>query len=205
MFIKGVQKTKEDLEKSISARIKNSGKGICMSCGEEFPKYNTNTLTCGKEECKLKRQKIRYDKLKEDNPMKSMAFRMFSSIRLGKGKLVIAEKVLREAIGKPCPYCKLEITKTNASVDHKIPRTGSKVFNRQARTMLYSYKQIAELDKEENLHIVCKDCNQLKGDMTDNQFSRFIIWIKGNPDIEIIMRKRLGFNKILFSQWQKRS
>lgn len=203
VFIKGIKKTTEDLEKAKLARYKKNGNAVCPSCGDIFPLYSKKILTCGKKECILKRYRLRYDKMKEENPMKSMAFRLFSSIRLGKSKLIISERMLRDAIGKPCPYCQLEITNTNASVDHKTPRTGSKVFNRQKRTMTYSYKQITELDKEENLHIVCRECNQLKGDMEHGQFIRLMEWFKTNKDIEIIIRKRLGFNKILFSKWQK--
>ena len=104
--------------------------------------------------------------------------------------------MLESAIGNPCPYCGLEITKTNASVDHKTPRTGSKVFNRKTRTMGYSYKQIAELDKEENLHIVCKDCNQLKGDMDDGQFKRFLEWGNQNQDVLFLIKKRFNLAEL---------
>ena len=78
MFIKGVKKTKEDLDKARDARYKKNGNATCPSCGDVFPLYNKRILTCGKKECALKRSKMRYDNMKIENPMKSMAFRMFS-------------------------------------------------------------------------------------------------------------------------------
>jgi len=62
------------------------------------------------------------------------------------------DKLIKEAIGTKCTYCKEEITTENMSLDHKKPqdRGGSN-----------------EID---NLEIVCQRCNVRKGSLTAGEF-----------------------------------
>src|SRR3990167_5638776 len=139
MFYKGYIHSAEEQRKAKSIRQSKNGKAICIICKEIFAKYSSKQITCGKKICTSKRG---YELSKAD-PISYLSVKLFSTIRLGKGKIKIAYNLVKNAIGAKCPYCGIAITLENASVDHKIPRTGSKVFNRIKRTMIYTKEEIS--------------------------------------------------------------
>jgi 5-methylcytosine-specific restriction endonuclease McrA len=197
VFIKGIKHSIEEKVKAKQARYKKFGKGFCITCGKEILKYNKETKTCGSKECKASDNQKIYRELKIKNPIRSLAQRISGNIRL-EHKTDKIELKIKNALDKPCGYCGVIITLENASLDHKIPRKFSKLYDRRTGHREYSDAILRELDSEENLHIVCRTCNQLKSDMDDGQFKRFVKWLKENPDIEPLIRKRLGYAKIFW-------
>lgn len=190
-FKKGYIQTASQQKKSKESRGVRFGESQCVSCGVTFTKYQSVAKTCGNQECIRIRRVSDYKKFVEENPVEGKALKLFSTVRLGQGKKQKALQILTMALGKPCKYCGTQITLENASVDHKIPRTGSKVYSRKTKKMAYSYEEISKLDSEENLHIICRKCNGLKGEFTDNEFSRLLDFLKRNEDIKVTLFKRL--------------
>jgi 5-methylcytosine-specific restriction endonuclease McrA len=202
-FIKGYKQTREAQMKAKRARYKKYGTAVCVSCGKTFEKYNANSVACSDPKCISNRNKSKYKEMKMTDPIKAKAFALFSTIRLGRGKSDIAVDMLKKALDKPCKYCGQAITLDNASVDHKKPRLGSKVYNRKKKKMVYSSEEIHELDKRDNLHIICRDCNQTKSDLSDEQFIRLLAFLNENTDIKDNLFKRLKYARTSFRQWRK--
>ena len=195
VFVKG-QSTKEFQEKAKKARNDKAGFAFCIVCQKEYKKYYKKQITCGSYVCKLKWTKARYDKTL--GTLEGRAIRLFSTIKLGKGKKRIALQILSEFLGKPCKYCSVQINEENASVDHKIPKTHSKV-----KKGLYSAKEIRKLDSRDNLHIICRKCNLLKGNMNDEQYTRLNNFLKENKDLQDILIQRFNLNSVFFQRMRR--
>jgi 5-methylcytosine-specific restriction endonuclease McrA len=193
MFTKGYEQTKEHQAKAKVARQIKNGTGQCFVCGEDFAKYTIKSVLCNKPECRTKYTALKYRKLKESNPTLSLAYRLSGSIRMGRGKIQKIKGLLDDAVGTPCDYCGEMLTIGNASLDHKEPRHFGKVWNKETRAREYSKEEMARLDAIENLHIVCRSCNQLKSDMNDDQYRTFLLFINKHPDIGKLLKKRLNF------------
>jgi hypothetical protein len=57
---------------------------------------------------------------------------------------------------KPCPYCNVPIDILSLTLDHVIPRSAGGEF---------------ALD---NMQVICKDCNAMKGDLSDDAFRQVL-------------------------------
>lgn len=197
-FKKGDIRDASFIELAKTKRLEKNGQADCVICGEKFFLYSKSQKVCKKNECKRKNYIKKYSELKSVNPIMSKAITLAGNIRLGKGKRDIMFKMLIESIGKPCEYCKNIVTIENASVDHKDPRTFSKVYNKNSKKELYTKEEIKNLDRKENLHIVCRECNFLKSDMNDEQFKFFISSLKDRPDIFKKIVERLKKSTLIF-------
>jgi len=191
VFIKGYKPSKKQIERAKIARKEKCGNGFCVVCGKEYEKYSKTQVTCGSKICDRMWRKMKYEKIKEDDPIMGKAITISGTIRL-KNKKSIMREMITNALGKPCKYCGTIITLDNCSLDHKIPRLHSKVFNRGRGKMTYTYEEIRELDKKENLQIICKDCNRLKSDFNDKQFGILLKFMKDNPTIGKMLKNRLN-------------
>ena len=190
-FKKGYKLTDEQIEKAKESRKQNSGVGICIVCHKEYRKYRKTQITCGSKECMSEWSKMKYEKIKKEDPILGKAITLSGSIRL-KGKRYIIREMLIKTLNKPCEYCEKIITLDNCSLDHKTPRLGSKVFNRKKGKMIYTYEEIKKLDRKENLQIICGKCNRFKSDFNDKQFRTLLKFIKDNPIIGKILKDRLN-------------
>lgn len=89
---------------------------------------------------------------------------------------------LREMIKKAdiCPYCTKTMKPKELSVDHIVPRSrgGS--------------------DDMSNLHLVCKECNLLKGNLLEEEFDRLKKFLADNPDIAAQISRRLRASGFLY-------
>lgn len=200
MALKGHIVTPEHMEKMKQAKFARYGNVDCLFCGKNSPKYSESVITCGSAACRKKLTKKRYEDLKVSNPERAKARSLSGDIRLPK-KLDIIEAKIRAALGKECDYaCGRPITLENASLDHKEPRTHSKVYNRKTGKQAYTDEEIRLLDSPDNLHIVCRSCNQLKSDLNDLQFRTFLLFIRANPDIGKVLTRRLNFATASWAQ-----
>lgn len=194
MFYKGYTQTKEQKRKMKESRQKKYGEAICIACKETFYKYSKEQETCAKRSCMSGGARIKRSK----DPIIKKAFNLGGSVRLGKGKKEKLVKLLTEALGTRCKYCEETINIENASLDHKMPRLGSKVHNRKTNKMIYTYEEIRELDKLENLHIVCRKCNQRKSNMNDEQYVRLLGFLNQNVDIKELIFHRFKIGTLFF-------
>lgn len=99
------------------------------------------------------------------------------------------DKLLRAALGRPCPYCENALTLENVSLDHKSPLNRS-------RGKLHPIEVRRVADRLENLQIVCRSCNGSKGNFDDLEFRALMalpFWGK--------IKKRLA---IAASSWKLR-
>jgi len=92
------------------------------------------------------------------------------------------QRMIGDAVGKPCPYCLLDIQEDTVSVDHRRPISrGGSVF---------------EL---ENLHVTCLRCNKMKSNISHEGFfalSAFMRNCIGEEDAKILaMRLLAGDNR----------
>lgn len=70
-------------------------------------------------------------------------------------------EVMVSRLGKPCPYCAVEMRAKIFSVDHILPVSrGGK-------------KNLA------NLQMVCSPCNRSKADLTDSEYFSLIVFLSG--------------------------
>lgn len=199
-FVAGYKQSEQHKKKVNMARKKRYGIHTCKYCEQLYEKYSPVQQTCGGEECQRKQVKEKYYSLAKEDPVRHKAKTLFACIRLGRGKNKIAEKLLEDALGKPCKYCGEIITLENASVDHKEPRISSKVYNRKTKKMVYTKEELQEIDNIKNLHIVCRGCNGLKNDFNDKEFRALLGFIKKHPSAGKKLVRRLAQSILLFSK-----
>ena len=84
------------------------------------------------------------------------------------------------------------------------PRKFSKLCDRETGKREYSDAELRRLDSPENLHMVCKPCNQLKNDFDDAQFKRLLAWLEANTDIKPLLIKRLNWARTSWRSWGRR-
>jgi 5-methylcytosine-specific restriction endonuclease McrA len=81
------------------------------------------------------------------------------------------------ALNRPCPYCGIEITPYNLSLDHQNPTS------RGGEHALH------------NLAVSCERCNQIKGNMTAEEFHLLMQVIREMPPVanrSVFARLRAG-------------
>lgn len=195
-----VKRRKNHSRRLKESRYKKNGSDNCKICGDKFLKYHKNSEICNNSDCKYENNKVKYQDLKKTDYVKYKAYTLGSTVRLGKGKTEILENMLIKALKKPCKYCKECFDINQASLDHKTPRTGSKVYDRKTKKQIYTDEEIRLLDSEENLQIICRDCNQNKGDMDDRQFKIFYRFLNRNKDIKEKLLKRLKFTRVFWGR-----
>jgi 5-methylcytosine-specific restriction endonuclease McrA len=108
--------------------------------------------------------------------------------------------MLVDTLGKPCEYCGEEITLVNASMDHKTPRNNKKVMKKNGEDGSYTDTEIRELDKRENLHIVCRKCNGTKGNFSHEEYLVLLEVFKEYPEIQAKMTKRFNIANLHFGK-----
>lgn len=196
-FNKGYKQSKIILDKIKKVKADKYGQGICRGCGIQFDKYLTNQITCGNTDCKSISGRFKYEEGKL-SPINHKAKTLSGSIRLGKGKQEKMIDLITSSLGTLCTYCDILLTLDNVSLDHKIPRQWSKVYNRKLKKSLFTKEEIQKLDRIENLHIICRACNQLKSNFNDEQFRLFLNFINQYPDIKTLLIKRLKVSNLIF-------
>lgn len=195
-------------------------KRICERCGDEFgfkesqAKHYKNAGTYCSPECSHSFtytckgcDKTRHDgyvahqvycdkkcqyAARAKDPIRKKAFTMSSFITFGGGgKLDYFDTLLREKLGTNCIYCGVILTLENVSLDHIEP------FSSTAARKNPTIKR--QLDKPENLQIICKDCNQQKSILSHADFVKLNTFLDQNPSIGTHVRKKLRQSNIMWS------
>jgi hypothetical protein len=151
---------------------------VCKYCGKENIKWKTHKRS---EFCNNKCKRYY---LKKNNPIEYKALTLFACIPLGKGKNKIALGILNNYLNTDCRYCDSVLTLKNISLDHKIPVHWKR-----------NVRNNPLLGDINNIHLICKKCNQSKRDLTDEQYLRLLEFLNKNIDIKdnILIRLRSTF------------
>jgi hypothetical protein len=101
-------------------------------------------------------------------------------------------------LGKKINLCNEIIDLENASLDHKIPRTGSKVTKRNKGRQAYTYEEIRKLDDASNLQIICRKCNNYKGEFNSEEYNILLNFLNINTTIKEKLFKRFRTGMLFF-------
>lgn len=156
----------------------------CLGCGKKRDDgYVAHQQYCDK--------KCQYAARAKD-PIRKKAFTMSSFITFGgKGKLDYFDALLRKTLGTNCPYCSTTLDLKNVSLDHIVPFTTS-----SARKNLLIKKQ---MDRVENLQIICRPCNQMKGNLSHDKFVKLLSFLDTDPELRAYVVKKLRQSSIMFT------
>lgn len=83
------------------------------------------------------------------------------------------DELIKEALGKPCKYCKKEITIENMSLDHSTPKSIG-----GART-----------------EIICWRCNRMKGELLEDEYIKLLKLIDTfeRPKAKQYIKRKLSY------------
>ena len=177
-------------------RQKNTGDEVrCPTCGEVFRQgRQKNQKFCGYK-CRLRQGQA----LKLTNPFEHRIWTMSNNLLL-LNRRAIVRQLVESAIGKPCPYCGVLLSIQTVSMDHKEPY-GATVFRRFKAAHEATRR---ELDRLENLHIVCRQCNSLKGALNDAQFKKLLEFLSEDLVMKEIVLMRLRRAAVVFGKrWNR--
>jgi hypothetical protein len=106
---------------------------------------------------------------------------------MGKGKKEFLVQLISESINTPCPYCGVDLTLENISLDHKEAYGSTEARRNKAENKEFR----AHLDRKENLHLVCRECNTLKMDMDHEDYLDFLRFFEDRPKAKNSVFRRL--------------
>lgn len=154
---------------------------ICGGCGE------TKIGTIGQRYCNYN---CRYASIGKD-PVVKKAFTLSSPVTFGKGRKVFFEKLVGDSLGRPCRYCSTTLQLETISLDHIIPFSESKWRNNPAVKR--------KLDTADNLQIICKTCNSMKGNLPHDKFVKLLSFMDMDLEIGQYLRRKLAQSNIVWS------
>lgn len=187
--------TKEHKRKAVLGRKKKAKRVKCEFCDQEYLQYSSKQRFCG-QDCADSATMDDWTGGWKDNPLQYKARSLAGSLRLGKGKTDKMIALLTIHVGRPCKYCGQEITFENASVDHKEPRINSRVNGNKKNR--YSKEELYHVDRIENLQIICRGCNMLKGEFSDQQYSKLLKFLDQDPQLRKAVLKRFTRSFLFF-------
>lgn len=181
--------------KKISDGLKNQKAyaATCERCGKDYQSKKPSTSKYCSYECG---KAAVYTDL-EGVPKKAKI--LGANILGGRGKQKWVTEMVVDALGKPCPYCGVEITLENMGLDHKEAYRDNK-----ARRYKANNKELrARMDRRENLHLVCRSCNSIKGALHHDQFVALLKHLDTDPDAKDIVLRRLKMSMAPFGHARK--
>ena len=156
----------------------------CDTCGKSFKVYPNSAKTarwCSKK-CGYAGN---YTNVAD--PIKKKAIVCGANLLMGKGKREFLMGLIKAALGHACQYCPHPINLQNMTVDHMEAYKSSKA----RRNKTENKKLRAHFDRRENLQIICKNCNQLKGELDHGQFIALKEFLSTDPWLETVVLRRL--------------
>ena len=167
-----------------SPECSHSFEYTCQGCGKKKTDgYVAHQTYCDK--------KCQYAARAKD-PIRKKAFTMSSFITFGgKGKLEYFDQLLRSKLNTPCRYCGTLLTLDNVSLDHIEP------FVTTAARKNPAIKR--QLDRSDNLQMICRGCNQMKGILSHDNFIKLKDFLDKNPTIAAYVNKKLAQSNIMWT------
>lgn len=157
----------------------------CLICKKPIRAYNGVGKYCS-EPCKRQAQ--------VNTPFDRKVRSISANILLGKGKKETVRTLVTNAIGSPCPYCNEELSLDNMSLDHKVAYDSTE--NRRQKAQNTELRR--HLDRIENLHMVCRDCNSRKSNFNHDEYMLLLEFLEKNPAIKKKLFKRLAQAKFMW-------
>jgi len=130
-------------------------------------------------------------KWRGDNPAKYRVQNFMSALKKTEQpvpeRLALLAKVER-SLGTVCKYCPTILTVENVSLDHAVPKT--------------RVTEKSRMNALGNLQCVCKECNQVKGDMTHKEFKAILkaCLRVGGQFLVDIFRKRMKMATMVYGR-----
>lgn len=159
---------------------------VCVNCGKTYIGYDVSRY-CSRR-CNYERRYVKLD------PFTKKALTLGACVKFGKGKRAFFESLLRKSLETKCKYCPTVLTLENVSLDHIRP-FGS-IANRAKPEL------IKQLNVPENLQIICKPCNSLKGTLSESDFLALLTFLESHPALKEYVLKKLAQSTSVFS-WKK--
>lgn len=163
---------------------KNGISAICLLCNAEFNAYNGVAKYCS-----LKCRQDFFVQTPVDKKVRSLS----ANLRMGKGKKEFVKGLIAGAIDTNCPYCKVQLTILNISLDHKIAINSSKL----RRGVATEERRYA--DRADNLQIICRACNAHKSNFDHEEYLLLLEFLEKYPIIKKKMFRRLSHSGAMWS------
>lgn len=152
---------------------------VCQQCSKQYRAYNGIGKFCSKQ-CQRRAE--------VNTPLNSKVRAISANIVLGKGKKELIRNLIESALDSQCLYCGVVLTLDNLSLDHKVAIAGATSRRQKANNYLIR----RELDRPENLQIICKDCNFRKSDFDHEEYMALLSFLKQHPNIQTKLYRRLA-------------
>ena len=157
---------------------------VCMVCKKEVQGYTSTQKFCSKE-CQYKHN------YKDVEPIMKKAMTISSPVVFGEGKRDFFYNLVKESLYKHCRYCGTILGLENISLDHIIPF---------GKTELRQSKLVQkQLNIAENLQIICRKCNGIKGNLSHEKFVKLLAFLDEDILLKDYIMKKLAQGNIMWS------
>lgn len=180
-LLKHNEALRERYKNDSAYRAKFYKEEVCRNCGKVNMKRKANANGFCDEKCL-------WEYNKNNDPILWKARSLSANIVGGRGKLAWCKALIRDALGQSCKYCGAKLTLENISLDHKIA-IGKSNYRRKKRPYA---KQRQRADTYENLQIICKKCNHIKGNLNDDEYEALLNFLDSHESLKDKVLKRLG-------------
>ena len=136
---------------------------------------------------------------------KEKAKKVATNLHLGSGATSFLEKMIESVVGTKCPYCGEELTLKNISFDHIEPllraRIPTKKNIEKNKKNLYTKEELTRLYDRNNLEIICKSCNQIKGDLHKDDLLWLLDVLSTRQDIKDKVLSRMKGSSFVYKRF----
>lgn len=99
----------------------------------------------------------------------------------------VIEKLISIAVDTQCPYCPNLLTLEEMSIDHRLCKE--------------RHPDPPNMNAVENLHLVHKQCNRMKGNFNHDEFIILMHTFSARPEADFILRKRLRMATSVYGRY----
>lgn len=164
---------------------KKHGKIIsCIICKKQIQGYTSKQKCCSKE-CYYQHN------YRDLEPIMKKSMTISSPIAFGKGKREFFYNLVKESIYKHCIYCGVMLILENISLDHIIPFGTTELRNSKIMQK--------QLNVSENLQIICRKCNGIKGNLSHDKFIKLLGFLEEDFVLKNYIMKKLAQGNIMWS------
>lgn len=161
---------------------------MCVVCKKDFQGHVVHQKFCSKE-CQYRAN------YKDLDPITKKALTLSSPIAFGPGRKEFFYNLVSNSIGKHCIYCGTMLGLENISLDHIIPFGKSE--------LRYAKAVQKQLNVPENLQIICKKCNGIKGNLSHEKFLKLLCFLEEDLILKDYVIKKLSQGNMMWSMKRK--